>query len=121
MKKIIQYLAFICLILLCNSSKANKNITDVNISFTHLKTMYFGPYPVTIVVMDEVGKPISGANVFIPESGLGSVYTDETGTATFMVESEKGEMKALITTDAMTTTQIVSTSVTNTVVISSGY
>ena len=116
MKKIIQYLVILLILTISSSSFASK----VNASFqlVSFQQKLIGPRSIDIIVIDELGKPVSGANVFIPESGLGSVNTDESGTATFMIDSEKGEMKALITTDGMTTTQMVSPDETNTVVIS---
>ena len=117
MKKIIQTVAILIAIVICNSTNAN-TISSCSQIYKIINKKLVGPYPFTIVVIDELGKPVSGANVFIPESGLGSVNTDESGTATFMIDTEKGEMKALITTDGMTTTQMVSPDETNTVVIS---
>ncbi len=88
MKKATQFL-FVITALLLISSYANAGINNVSISTTskELKALNTkgGSLPILITVNDEYGKPIAGAYVNAPCTGLAPQYTDATGTATFKI------------------------------------
>ena len=88
MKKTMQFLfSIIAILLVSYQSYAGVNSLPVATPSVEKVTMQIkgGSLPIVIIVTDENDKPVVGAEVTAPCTGLPPQLTDATGTATFKI------------------------------------